>query len=190
MDHTINSNIDFMHFSEFYLFFFCKNFPIALKKSPARTNILLRLPISLLDRSSMAIMYLFLLWTVAGHIYYEHKEQSHPPLITTRLTDFGLPQHIVLGASVSCEPTPVGHTNRWQGFLDLIFPTDTKPSSSLTSTDHHIKYPYLRPILLHMKDIAEPAWPLDINTLHSVHVVEELLQLTRISDAVIISNSH
>ena len=32
MDHTIDSNKDFMHVSQFCFFFF--NFPIALKKSP------------------------------------------------------------------------------------------------------------------------------------------------------------
>ena len=32
--------------------------------------------------------------------------------ITTRLTDFGLPQHILPDASASCAPTPVGYTDR------------------------------------------------------------------------------
>ena len=35
--------------------------------------------------------------------------------------------------------------------------------------------------------MAEPAQPLDINTLNNVHVVEELLHK---SDAEIIANSH
>ena len=47
-----------------------------------------------------------------------------------------------------------------------------------------------RSILLHTNDLAEPAQPLDINTLHNVHVVEELIQLTIKSNAEIIANSH
>ena len=46
------------------------------------------------------------------------------------------------------------------------------PSSSPTSTDPHIKYPSRRSILLHSNDMAEPAQPMDINTLHNVYVVE------------------
>ena len=39
--------------------------------------------------------------------------------------------------------------------------------------------------------MAEPAQLLDINTLHNVHVVEELIvQLTIESNAEIIANSH
>ena len=38
--------------------------------------------------------------------------------------------------------------------------------------------------------MAEPAQPLDINTLHNVHVVEELIELTIKSNAEIIANSH
>ena len=38
--------------------------------------------------------------------------------------------------------------------------------------------------------MAEPAQPLNINTLHNVHVVEELIQLTIKSNAEIIANSH
>ena len=38
--------------------------------------------------------------------------------------------------------------------------------------------------------MAEPAQPLDINALHNVYVVEELIQLTIVSDAEIIANSH
>ena len=34
MDRTIDSNNDFMHFFKFCVFFFFKNIPIALKKSP------------------------------------------------------------------------------------------------------------------------------------------------------------
>ena len=33
MDRTIDSNKDFIYFSEFFFFFFLKKFPIALKKS-------------------------------------------------------------------------------------------------------------------------------------------------------------
>ena len=81
------------------------------------------------------------------------------------------------GASASCEPTPVGYTNRSQGFLDLMFPTET------TSVDPRIEYPSRRSILLHKNDMAELAQPLDINTLHNVYVVEELIQLTIESNA-------
>ena len=63
-------------------------------------------------------------------------------------------------------------------FLDLIFPTDARSSSSPTSADPRIKYPSRRSILFHTNDMAEPAQTLDINTLHNVHVVEELIQLT------------
>ena len=38
--------------------------------------------------------------------------------------------------------------------------------------------------------MAEPAQPLDNNTLHNVHVVEELIQLTIESNEEIIANSH
>ena len=38
--------------------------------------------------------------------------------------------------------------------------------------------------------MAEPAPPLDINALHNVHVVKELIQLAVIFDAEIIANSH
>ena len=44
--------------------------------------------------------------------------------------------------------------------------------------------------IAHSKDMAEPAQPLDINTLHNVYVVEELIQLTVGSDMAIIANSH
>ena len=37
--------------------------------------------------------------------------------------------------------------------------------------------------------MAEPAQPLNINTLHNVYVVEELLQLTIESNVEIIANS-
>ena len=38
--------------------------------------------------------------------------------------------------------------------------------------------------------MAEPTQPLNINTLHNVYVVEELIQLTIESNAEIIANSH
>ena len=50
--------------------------------------------------------------------------------------------------------------------------------------------PSRRSILLHTNDMAEPAQPLDINTLHNVHVVEELIQLTIELNAEINANSH
>ena len=70
------------------------------------------------------------------------------------------------GASASCAATPVGY--------DLVFPTDTRSSSSSHSVDPRIKYPSRRSILHHMNNMAEPAQPLNINTLHNVLVVEEL----------------
>ena len=84
----------------------------------------------------------------------------------------------------------VGYTNQWQDFIDLVFPTDTRSSSSPTFSDPRIKNPSLRNILLHMNDMAEPAQPLNINTLHNIYVVEELIQLTIESNAEIIANSH
>ena len=57
-------------------------------------------------------------------------------------------------------------------------------SSSPTSADPRIKY------LLHTNDMAESAQPLNTNTLHNVHVVEELIQLTIESNAEVIANSH
>ena len=65
--------------------------------------------------------------------------------------------------------TPVAYINRWQGCLDLVFPTNTRSSSSPTSR---------RSILLHTNDMAEPVQPLNINTLYNVYVVEELIQLS------------
>ena len=47
-----------------------------------------------------------------------------------------------------------------------------------------------RSILLHTNDMAEPVQPLNINTLHDVYVVEELIQLTIESNAEIVANSH
>ena len=38
--------------------------------------------------------------------------------------------------------------------------------------------------------MAEPAQPLNINTLHNVYVVEELIQLTIESNTEIIANSY
>ena len=56
--------------------------------------------------------------------------------------------------------------------------------------EFRINYPSRRNILLHTNDMAEPAQPLDINTLHNVHVVQELIQLTIKSNAEIIANTH
>ena len=47
-----------------------------------------------------------------------------------------------------------------------------------------------RSILLRTNHISEQAQLLDINTLHNIHVVEELIQLTIESNAEITSNSH
>ena len=88
--------------------------------------------------------------------------------ITTRLTA----QHILPDATASCAPTPVGHTNREQGFLDLAIPTVVRSSSSPTSVDRRTKYPSYRSMLLHTEDMTEPAQLLDINTLQNAHVVE------------------
>ena len=86
---------------------------------------------------------------------------------------------------------PVGHSNRWQGFLDLVLPMKTtKTSSASTSADLQLKYPFRRSILLHTKDIDESTYPVDINTLHNVIIVDELIKLTIESDAEIIANSH
>ena len=62
---------------------------------------------------------------------------------------------------------------------NCILSTDTTSSSLQTSADPRIKYP--------------PSWRiplLDINTLHNVRLVEELVQLTIMSDTEIITNSH
>ena len=68
--------------------------------------------------------------------------------IKIRLTYFGLLQHRHLpGASESCAPTPVGHTNRWHGFVDLVLPTDTRIQ---------IQYKIQK---LMQKPIQIPAWP-------------------------------
>ena len=53
------------------------------------------------------------------------------------------------------------------------------------------RFPHQIPaMLLHTNDMAEPAQPLDINMLHNVQAVEELIQLTVISKSEIIDNSH
>ena len=84
----------------------------------------------------------------------------------------------------------VTHPSRRPCFLDLVFPTDARSSSSPTSTDPCIQYPSRRSILLHTNYMAEPAQHLNINTLHNVYVVEELIQLTIESNAEITANSH
>ena len=43
-----------------------------------------------------------------------------------------------------------------QFFLDLIYPTDARSSSSPTSADLRIQYPSRRSILLHTYNMAEP----------------------------------
>ena len=78
------------------------------------------------------------------------------------------------------------YTNRWQGFLDLVFLTQIRWSSSLTFTDPRNKYATRHP----SKDIAQPAQPMDINTLHNVQVVEKLIQFTIGANAKIIANSY
>ena len=50
-----------------------------------------------------------------------------------------------------------------------------------------IKYPSPQDILHHTNDMVEPAQPLNINTLHNIYVVEELIQLTIKSDAEFIA---
>ena len=60
--------------------------------------------------------------------------------------------------------------------------------SSPTSADLRIKYPSRWSILLHTNDMVDPAQPLDINTLHNVYVVEEVIELTIESCAEIIAN--
>ena len=106
-------------------------------------------------------------------------------ILITRLTDFAVLQHILPGASASCAPTPVDYTNRLQGFLDLVLPTYTRWSSSPTIADTRIKCLSRRSILLHSNDIAQLAQPLDINMLHDFYAVEELIQLTVESNAVV-----
>ena len=58
-----------------------------------------------------------------------------------------------------------------------------------TSADPRIKYSR-RSILHYTNGMTEPAQPLDINTLHKVYVVEELIQVTIISNVKIILNVH
>ena len=94
------------------------------------------------------------------------------------LTDFGLPQHMLPGASAFWPSTPVGHTNRWQGVLDFFLPMDTRSSSSPIFADPRIEYLFCRIIILHSNDMAGPVQPLDINTLHNVYIVKVLIQLT------------
>ena len=68
--------------------------------------------------------------------------------ITIRFTNFGLSQHILPDASASGAPTLVVHTNKWQCFLDLVLPKDTRPFSLPISSDSRIKYPSRRTTLL------------------------------------------
>ena len=55
---------------------------------------------------------------------------------------------------------------------------------SPTSVDPRIKYLSRRSIHLHSYDMAEPAQPLDISTLHNVYVIEELIQLNSVHASV------
>ena len=64
-----------------------------------------------------------------------------------------------------------------------MLPTQTRLFSSPTSADIRIEYLSRRRILHHSNDMDKPAQPLDFNTLHSVHIVEELIELTVGSDA-------
>ena len=72
----------------------------------------------------------------------------------------------------------------------FVFPTDRRSSSLPTSADSGIKYPSRRSILLYTNDMVEPAQPLNINTLHNIHVIVVLIQFTIESNARIIANSH
>ena len=56
--------------------------------------------------------------------------------------------------------------------------------------DPHIKYPSYGSILLLTNDMAESPRTLNINTVHNVYVVEEVIQLTIKLNAEIIANSH
>ena len=60
--------------------------------------------------------------------------------------------------------------------LHSILLTDKKTSSSPTSAVPRIKYPFRRSILLHMNDVAEPTQPMDINTLHKVYWLLNLMR--------------
>ena len=53
-----------------------------------------------------------------------------------------------------------------------------------------VQYPSRWSILHHTNDMVEPAQRLDIKSLHNVHVIEELIQLTVIPNAEIIANLH
>ena len=69
--------------------------------------------------------------------------------ITTQLTDLSLPEHILLDASASCAPTLIGHTNRWQGFLSLVLPS--QPFTDFRKCP--LEYPFRRGILLHLNEV-------------------------------------
>ena len=55
--------------------------------------------------------------------------------------------------------------------------------------DHRIKHSSRRSVFIHPNHMAEPAEPLDINTIINVHVIEELIQLPVGSDTVVIALS-
>ena len=70
----------------------------------------------------------------------------------------------------------LSNTNKYILFADFL------------SSQHQIQI-----LLEHLSlsnDMVESAQPLDINALHNVHVVEELIQLTIGPNAEIIANSH
>ena len=67
---------------------------------------------------------------------------------------------------------------------------DPSNASSRISADFRIKQSSRQSILLYTNDMVEPVQPLDINTLHNVQVVEELIQLVAITNAKIIANLH
>ena len=82
--------------------------------------------------------------------------------------DFGLPQHILSGALDSCAPTPVDPSKAYKVVL-----SNTHLAGAFFSIQR-----------------TKPGQSLDINTLHNVYVVEELIQLIIGSNAKIIANSH
>ena len=50
--------------------------------------------------------------------------------------------------------------------------------------------PHQTLVFIHPNDMAEPAEPMDINTLSNIHVIAELIQLPVGSDTVDIGNSY
>ena len=106
------------------------------------------------------------------------------------LLDFGLLQHILPGPSASWEPSPVSRITPWQGFLDLVLPTQTMSPSSWTSANFRIKYLSRRSILIHANDMVDPKQPLDVNMLHNVKIYKDLKQLTTATSSQQISGKN